>query len=94
MPSPSSSRGEVDRVEVGRSRDGKLKRQKKNCGAGTQPQERERHNIERGRGLTGSRQERWHLSDGQRWEAQERDPRIVVILSPEVDEAARIMEVD
>ena len=37
--------------------DGKSKGEKKNRGAGTQPQERERHNIERGRDLTGSRQE-------------------------------------
>ena len=71
-----------------------MKRQKKNCGAGTQPQERERHNIERGRGLTGSRQERWHLSDGQQCAAQERDPRVVVILSPEVDEVARVIVAD
>ena len=73
--------------------DGKSKGEK-NHGAGIRPQECERHNIERRRGLTGSRQERWHLSDGQRWEAQERDSRVVVILSPEVDEAARVMVVD
>ena len=74
--------------------DGKSKGEKKNHVAGIRPQERERHNVERRRGLTGSRQERWHLSDGQRWEAQERDPRVVVILSPEVDEAACVIVVD